>query len=163
MPAADLALDHSRILLSGELLIYLERTLAGEELVSNDAPPRAYGLAPTVLLDGEEVVGGIAPGERIWLGFQAVDPRRPVSLRVRAEGQPPRDDRLTCPPGYYLPEHPGGGCHLFSQGRLTVIVERPSPAQARIRIVDLDTFSKLSGKAAQPLDPDAGYGGWLLP
>jgi hypothetical protein len=162
MPAADLALDHSRILLAGELLIYLERTLAGEELVSDDAPPRAYGLAPTVL-DGEEVVGGIGRDERIWLGFQAVDPRRPVSLRVRTEGRPARDARLICPPGYYLPERPGGGCRLFSQGRLTVIVERPSPAQARIRIVDLDNFSKLSGEAAQPLDPDSGYGGWLLP
>lgn len=162
MPAADLALDHSRILFAGELFIYLERTLSSQELVSDDAPPRAYGLAPTMVV-GEEVVGGIGPEERIWLGFQAVDPRRPVSLRARAEGPPPYDARLTCPPGYYLPERPDGGCRLFSQGRLTVIVEGPSPAPVRVRIVDLDTFSKLSGKPAQPLDPDSGYGGWLLP
>jgi hypothetical protein len=62
--------------------VYLERTLL-------ETAPRPYGVAPAALI-GDAVVAAVAPGEAVWLGFQALD--RPVEVQIRGE------EPLLCPP-----------------------------------------------------------------
>jgi hypothetical protein len=160
MAAPGLSLDNSRILLGGSILIYLERTLVGTA-PADGSPPRAYGLAPTAIVSDGEALAGIAPGEAIWLGLQAVDRERPARLRVQPRNGPAID--LTCPPDYFAGTRSGDRVALFTTGTLTLSLLTPVTANASIQIVDLETFSAATGEEAQGLDPESGYGGWRLP
>jgi hypothetical protein len=180
MSAPALALDRGRVLLAGCALIYLERALAAAEPLPAGAVPRSYGLASTAIVEPGVVLAAIAPGEAVWLGFQAVDPNSPVVLRVRIEGARPLDavsgepwrdtlgedvrGRLVCPPDYCLPglRRPDGYVP-FGHGDLTVLVYEPVRDEASIRIVDPKTFSDLAGREPESLDPDSAYEGWGLP
>ncbi len=160
MPAAGLSLDDSRLLLGGALLIYLERSLAGTA-PADGSPPRAYGLAPTAIVADGEALAGIASGEAIWLGLQAVDRERPARLRVQAGSCPAVV--LTCPPDYFARAQPEDRAALFTTGTLTLSLLAPARATASIRIADLETFAEATGEEARRLDPESGYGGWRLP
>lgn len=161
MPTPGLSLDDSRILLGGSILIYLERTLAGTASATEGSPPRAYGLAPTAIVGDEEALAGIAPGEAIWLGLQAVDRERPARLRVEPGNDPALD--LTSPPDYFASAQSDDGIALFTTGTLTLSLLAPARATASIRIVNLDAFAEATGEEARRLDPGSGFGGWRLP
>jgi hypothetical protein len=147
-------LDHGRIQLTGTAFVYLQRTLGGSE---------SYGLVPAAELPSGVVVGSVAPGESVWVGFEALDRDRPASIRVRVEGSPPSDPvTLTCPPDYCL--RVGDDCVQFRAGdELRISASRPEAAEAWVRLVSPEEFTRLTGRVPEPLDPDAAYKGWLLP
>jgi hypothetical protein len=153
--APRLELDHGRILLAGTVFIYLERTLAAGEPADNDeARVRSYGLAPNALAGEGEALAALFPGESVWLGFEAVDPERPVRLTVRAGDWPPLE--AVVPPDHAVPG-------AFSRGELTVVTIGPVPAAATIRLVEPAVFTAATGAEPAPLDPESGFGGWRLP
>jgi hypothetical protein len=180
MPTPSLALDKGRVLLVDAVLVYLERTVASPEPLPSGVAPRAYGLAPAAIVAPDAVLAAVGPGEAIWLGFQATDPRSPVVLRVRVEGPQPLDavtgepwgdtladepgNHLLCPPDYCLPglRRPDGYVP-FEQGELSVLALQPTPGRASVRIVDFEAFSELTGREPEPLDPESAYKGWRLP
>jgi hypothetical protein len=145
------------------LLVYPERTRATAEPVPPGTVPRAYGLAPAAIAGPGAVLVAAGPEEAIWLGFQTVDPSRPVTLRVRAAGDGPQS-RLTCPPDYCLPGLRVPAGHLpFTAGELALLLEQPIRARATLQIVPPERFTEATGQQAAPLDPDSAYGGWRLP
>ena len=112
-----------------------------------------YGLSPAAVAPSGSVVAAVAPGEAVWLGFQAVDPSRPVTVQVRVEGGEPAD--VVVPPASRLQGR------MFRSGeRLTVVAEE---ASVGIELVSPESFQELTGITAEPLDPDAAYKGWRLP
>jgi hypothetical protein len=114
------------------------------------------------VVDDRDVVAGIWPGEGVWLGFQAVDPSAPTAVRVRVEGEP--EHQLVCPPDHALPGRRSGRGHLpFSEGRLTVLTDGEDRAQVVIRLVSADEFTGMTGMSMEPIDPESGFGGHLLP
>lgn len=117
--------------------------------------PRAYGLSPAAVKPSGSVVAAVAPGEAVWLGFQAVDPSRPATVRVRVEGFEPSDVVAVVPPDSRLP-----GQMFRSGDRLTVLSEGESVA---IEFVSPESFQELTGITPEPLDPEAAYKGWRLP
>ena len=95
----------------------------------------------------------MAQGEAVWLGLQAVDPARPVTVRIQVEGAEPVD--LEVPPDSRL-----AGQVFRSGDRLTIHSEGESVA---IELVSPERFQELTGVAPEPLDPESAYKGWRLP
>jgi hypothetical protein len=155
---AQVELDRGRIRLAGALLVYVERTLAAAEPASEGVVASSYGLAPTALAERDTVLAAVAPGEAVWLGFQAVDETRPAIVRVHWSESPPdaAGQRLVCPPEYRLPG-------LYSEGNLTVSTDDPAAPDLQIRLVSLETFTNVTGEPAEPLDRETSYKGWRLP
>jgi hypothetical protein len=187
---ASFALDGERIRLADAVFVYLERMLAPAVPLPPHVPPRSYGVSPTGLTGSGTVVAAVAPGEAVWLGFQAVDPARPAMLRVRVERADPLDavtggpweealaeeprNYLVCPPTSRLTglRRPGG--HVpFGAGRpaegeeivetLTVFAWSEQPVGMPVSLARPAEFTRLTGRAAEPLDPDHAYKGWRLP
>jgi hypothetical protein len=117
--------------------------------------PRAYGLSPSAVGPSGAVVAAVAPGEAVWLGFQAVDPAAPTTVRVRGEGLEPIDVVAEVPPESRL-----AGQMFRSGDSLTVLAEGESVA---IELVSPESFQELTGITPEPLDPEAAYKGWRLP
>jgi hypothetical protein len=136
-------LDHGRIQLPGAALVYLERTLGASE---------SYGLAPTAELPSGVVVGSVAPGEAVWLGFQPIDRESPATIRVTVEGSAPRDAvTVECPPNYCLPGP--DGCAQFGAGEeLSIVSSAPVRAEARVQLVAPEAFTRLTGIVPEPLE-----------
>jgi hypothetical protein len=155
---AQVELDRGRVRLADALLVYVERTLAAADPSSEGVLAAAYGLAPTALAERGAVLAALAPGEAVWLGFQAVDETRPAVVRVHWSESPPdaAGRRLVCPPEYRLPG-------LYGEGNLTVSLDSPTAADLEIRLVSLETFTNVTGEPAEPLDRESSYKGWRLP
>jgi hypothetical protein len=117
--------------------VYLERTLL-------ETAPRPYGVAPAALI-GDAVVAAVAPGEAVWLGFQALD--RPVEVQIRGE------EPLLCPPATRLDR-------LFEAGDHVTLL---APAPVEIRLVAPAEFERVTGERPAPLDPGTAYKGQRLP
>jgi hypothetical protein len=146
-------LDHGRIELTGSALVSLQRTLGGSE---------SYGLAPVAELEPGTLVAAVAPGESVWLGFEAIDRHRPARIAVRVEGRAGEVGRAVCPPDYCL--RAGEGCAQFRAGdELRISASRPEAAEATVRLVNPGEFIRLTGRVPEPLDEDAAYRGWRLP
>jgi hypothetical protein len=146
-------LDLGRIRLADAVYVYLQRTIAPSAPLPPDVAPRAYGLSPAAVAPSGSVVAAVAPGEAAWLGLQAVDPARPVTVSVRIEGSEPVD--LVVPPVSRLVGQ------LFRPGdRVTVLSDGESVA---IELVSPERFLELTGTAPEPLDPESAYKGWRLP
>ena len=183
-------LDNGRIRLADAVFVYLERTLAPNGPLPPDATSRPYGLAPTGLSGPGSVGAAVAPGEAVWLGFQAVDPAQPAILRVRLDlpeqldaitGGPWEETRtddprnyLVCPPDSRLAGvRRTVGSLPFSLDReaagtevveaFSVLSDGEEPALVRVELVAPEAFAQLTGIIPAPLDPDHAYGGWRLP
>ncbi len=188
---APVTIENRRVLIGDALLLELERACAPGGPLPPGAVPRSHGVAPTVVSADGAVVAPVAAGEAIWLGFQAVDRDRPVTLRVRLEGEPPldavtgapwqegiadspRQNYLVCPPASRLAGVPrADGCHPFGIGgagpgtgvveALAVIAWIPGPSAVGVRLVRPERFTQIGGEVPEPIDPDSAYQGWLLP
>jgi hypothetical protein len=135
-------------------------------------------------------MAAVAPGEGVWLGFQAVNPTSPVIVRVRIDsprvldamtGEPWEDDlrehprnHLVCPPDSRLVgvRHPTGDVPFGiekTSGNAPVIQSfsvlccRESIACVRVELVSPATFTSATGMIPEPLDLDSAYKGWRLP
>ncbi len=184
------AIDHGRIRLADAVLVHLERTLANTSPLPPGVAPRPYGLAPPAVSPSGSVLAAVAPGEAVWLGFQAVDSTSPAIVRVRVDRSSPLDavtggrwedalveaprNHLVCPPDYCLPglREPAG--HMpFGHGdasrstdvleELTVLAYGATAGHVIIRLVTPDTFTSITGMVPEPIDPDSAYKGWRLP
>jgi hypothetical protein len=172
-------LDNGRIRLNDAVFIYLERALAPGGPLPPGVAPRAHGLAPAGISPSGSVVAAVAPGEAVWLGFQAVDPAKPATIRVRVDRAEPLDavtgekwvdaqaeeprNYLVSPPetrlagvrqptGEYLPFGLPDQLSIISLGALV-----------RVELVPPATFTELTGLVPDPLDPESAYKGWRLP
>ena len=113
-PPPSFTLDNGRIRLNDAVFIYLERALAPGGPLPPGVAPRAHGLAPAGISPSGSVVAAVAPGEAVWLGFQAVDPAKPATIRVRVDRTEPLDavtgeqwvEALTDEPRNYLVSPP---------------------------------------------------------
>jgi hypothetical protein len=167
---APFALDRGRIRLDDAVLVYLERTLVPVAPLPPGEVPSAYGLAPAAVVAGA-VVAAVATGEAVWLGFQAVDPQRPATVRVRIDACEPRDaltggpweDWLTDEPRNHLVCPPDSRLGIIDASELTALCCAPKVAHASIRLVAPDEFTRLTGEVPEPLNTDIGYKGWRLP
>jgi hypothetical protein len=148
-----LRLDGGRIRLAEAVVVYLERALTPSQPLPPGTVPSSHGLAPAAVSGPQVVIASVSPGEVIWLGFQTADPAAPVTVEVRGEGPDPLEATVQCPPDHLLP-------HLFGVGELTI---RASGAQVTVRVVSPEDFTRATGQAPDPIDPDAAYGGWRLP
>jgi hypothetical protein len=148
-----LRLDSGRIRLAEDALIHLERALAPRRPLAPGTVPSSHGHAPAAVSGPETVIASVAPNEVVWLGFQAVDRALPATVRVRAEGPDPLDVTLRCPPDHFLPR-------LFGVGELAI---HASGERVTVQLVSPEDFTRATGRAPEPIDPDAAYGGWLLP
>jgi hypothetical protein len=148
-----LTLDRGRIRLADVVLVYLERTLAPPDSLPAGTLPRSHGLAPAAAVGPDSVIASVAPGEAVWLGFQAIDPATPTTVRVRTTDPEPLDVELRCPPDHLLPR-------LFGPGGLTIAA---AGASVVVRLVGPEAYERATGEAPKPLDPDASYKGWRLP
>lgn len=144
-----------RIRLADAVFVYLQRTIAPTAPLPADVAPRVYGLSPAAVAPSGSVVAAVAAGEAVWLGFQAVDPSRPATVRVRVESDEPIDVEAVVPPDSRLP-----GQMFRSGDRLTVVSDGASVA---IEFVSPESFQELTGIVAEPLDPDSAYKGHRLP
>jgi len=176
-------LDRDRIRLADVVLVYLERSRATSEPVQRGAVPRPYGAAPLAVDSQGVVVAPVAPGEAIWLGFQAVQPNSPALVRVRLDGPDPIDtatgeawdgalsedprNYLVCPPDFSLVGRPvPGGRRMFGSDdleRLTLMLVDPASASVTVQLVAPATFTHLTGCSPSRLDPRSGYTGRRLP
>ena len=146
-------LDLGRIRLADAVYVYLQRPIAPTAPLPPDVAPRAYGLSPSAVGPSGSVIAAVAPGEAVWLGLQAVDPSRPVTVSVQVEGLEAVD--VEVPPVSRLVGQ------MFRPGdRLTVLSAEESVA---IEFVSPERFQELSGIVAEPLDPESAYKGWRLP
>ena len=170
-------LENGRIRLNDAVFIYLERALAPGGPLPPGVAPRAYGLAPAGISLSGVVVAAVAPGEAVWLGFQAVDPAKPATVRVRVDrtvpldaltGEPweeaPADEPrnyLVSPPETRLAgvRQPTGEYAPFGLDQLSIV----SGALVTVELVPPATFTELTGIVPEPLDPDSAYKGWRLP
>jgi len=172
-------LDNGRIRLNDAVFIYLERALAPGGPLPPGVAPRAHGLAPAGISPSGSVVAALAPDETVWLGFQAVDPAKPATIRVRVDRAEPLDavtgepwvDAVAEEPRNYLvspPEtrlagvrQPTGEYLPFGlPDQLSVI---SLGASVTVELVPLATFTERTGLVPEPLDPDSAYKGWRLP
>ena len=172
--STSVQLDRGRIRLDDTVFVYLERTLASQ-------PARSYGLAPAAVLPSGPVLAAVGCGEAIWLGFGAVDPARPATVRVRVDGPeqfdavtggPWEDGRMDAPPNYLVcpPDYalPGVGHSeenlLFGAGqKLTVIAHLDATVLVPVELVSPATFEDVTGIVPPPLDPDSAFKGYRLP
>jgi hypothetical protein len=168
--SAGFELDRGRIRLGDAALVYLERALAPPEPLPPGEVPRAYGLAPAAVV-GDAVVAALGPGEVVWLGFQAVDRERPAVLRVRLDAPEPLDavtgerwapaladeprNHVVCPPDSRL--------GVLDAPEFTVLCCAPVEAQASVRLVAPEEFTRLTGEVPPALDEASGFGGYRLP
>jgi hypothetical protein len=182
-PISLFALDHGRIRLADAVFVYLERTVAPQAPLPPEVPPRAYGLSPTGISPSGSVVAAVAPGEAVWLGFQAVDPRESAIVRVRVDRPEPLDavtggrwdealteeprNYLLCPPDSRLSgvRHRSGYVPfgVRDADKLSVFVDGETPALVPVELVPPAAFTHLTGVVPEPLDPDHAYKGWRLP
>jgi hypothetical protein len=170
---ADLSLEGGRLRIGNALLVYLEHAYAPAGPMGPGAVPRPHGVAPAAVSAPGVVVAAVAAGEAIWLGFQAVDPARPVPVRIRMAGFDTVN--LTCPPDTRLVGMPHGeGVQPFgtttsesSGGELLEALEltawTPAATTVAIQLVRPERFAALTGVVPKPIDPDSAYGGWRLP
>jgi hypothetical protein len=169
---ADLVLEGGRLRIGNALLVYLEHAYAPAGPMTPGAVPRPHGLAPAAMSAPREVVAAVAAGEAIWLGFQAVDPARPVPVCIRVAGFDPVN--LTSPPDTRLvgmPRREGvqpfGTTSESSHGetleRLELTAWIPAATTVDIQLVRPERFTALTGIVPNPIDPDTAYGGWRLP
>ena len=123
----------------------------------------------------------MAPGEAVWLGFQAVDPAKPATIRVRVDRAVPLDavtgeawaEALADEPRNYLvspPEtrlagirQPTGEYLPFGLERLSILSVGGEEALVSVELLPPATFTELTGIVPEPLDPDSAYKGWRLP
>jgi hypothetical protein len=174
---AAFSIAEGRIRIGDALFVYLQRAFAPAGRLEPGAVPRPHGVAPMAVRDAG-VVAPVGDGEAIWLGFQAVDRERPVTVRVRLEREPPLDavtgepwedglaerNHLVCPPESRLVGVPaGGGVRPFGAGELAVLAWVPEPAEVAVRLVPPGAFTELTGEVPEPIDPDSAYGGQRLP
>jgi hypothetical protein len=181
-PPRSFTLDDGRIRLNEAVFVYLERALAPGGPLPPGVAPRAYGLTPAGISPSGSVVAAVAPGEAVWLGFQAVDPAKPATIRVRVDREEPLDavsggqwlDALAEEPRNYLvspPEsrlagirQPTGEYLPFGQSeQLSIVSLGDSGAHVDVELVPPATFTELTGIVPEPLDPDSAYKGWRLP
>jgi hypothetical protein len=183
-------IDDNRIRLADAVLVYLERTLAASDPLPPGVVPRPYGLALLAVSSEGGIVAPVAPGEAVWLGFQAVDPTSPAIVRVRVDTTPPVDalsgavwdaaleeslgNHLMCPPDYCLPGVRGPAGYVpFGQRdetwsgevveELTLMAYGDTQAEVTVRLVSPDAFTRETGTVPEPIDPDRAYKGWRLP
>lgn len=175
-------LDQGRIQLADALYVYLERMLAPQAPLPPEVAPRAYGISPSAISPSGSLVAAVAPGEAIWLGFQAVDSTQPAIVRVRVEREEPLDaitgerwnetltteprNHLVCPPdsrltgvrqrNSYMP------FHIPDTEKLSILLHG-APAHLSVELVPPNIFTQLTGIVPKPLDPDSAYKGWRLP
>ena len=180
--APSFTLDNGRIRLNDAVFIYLERALAPGGPLPPGVAPRAHGLAPAGISPSGSVVAAVAPGEAVWLGFQAVDPAKPATIRVRVDRTEPLDavtgeqwvDALTDEPRNYLVSPPetrlagvrqptGEYLPFGSAEQLSIISLGDEGALVGVELVPPATFTELTGLVPEPLDPDSAYKGWRLP
>ena len=180
-PPRSFTLDHGRIRLDDAVFVYLERALAPGGTLPPGVAPRPYGLTPAGISPSGSVVAAVALGESVWLGFQAVDPAKPATIRVRVDrlepldavtGGPWVDSLVSEPPNYFIspPEtrlagirQPTGEYLPFGLERLTIISVGESGALVDVELVPPATFTELTGLVPEPLDPNSAYKGWRLP
>jgi hypothetical protein len=175
---APFSLEDGRIRIADAVFVYLERGYAPAGVLEGDAVPRSHGVAPAAVSEDGEVLAAVGAGEAVWLGFQATDRARPVTLRVRVDGSPPLDaltgerwepaaPGLLCPPRCRLGGVAvKGGRRPFGavgEERLAVVAWVPEPAEVPVRLVRPDRFAELTGREPDAIDPDAAYRGWRLP
>jgi hypothetical protein len=183
-------LENGRVRLADALFVYLERTLAPSQPLPPEVSPRSYGLSPSWIPPAGSVIAACAPGEAVWLGFQAVNPASPVIVRVRADSPQELDavtgerweeglqnqprNYLVCPPDSRLVgvRHPAGfvpfGVDATRGGsqvtqRFSVLSYGESDASVGVELVSPETFTSVTGLLPEPLDPDSAYKGWRLP
>jgi hypothetical protein len=180
--APSFTLDNGRIRLNDAVFIYLERALAPGGPLPPGVAPRAHGLAPAGIAPSGSVVAAVAPGEAVWLGFQAVDPAKPATIRVRVDRTEPLDavtgeewdDALAEEPRNYLVSPPdtrlagvrqptGEYLPFGLPDQLSVISLGEKGAFVAVELVPPATFTELTGIVPEPLDPDSAYKGWRLP
>ena len=188
--ASLFTLDDGRIRLDDSVFVYLERMLDPGGPLPEDVAPRAYGLSPSGIAPSGVVVAAVAPGEAVWLGFQAIDRAQPAIVRVRVDSQGPIDavtggpwdetltdeprNYLVCPPDSRLPgvRHATGyrpfgvGQRSASPGiieRLSVICCADTLMLVPVELATPEVFTRLTGLVPEPLDPDSAYKGWRLP
>jgi hypothetical protein len=180
-PPRSFTLDAGRIRLDDAVFVYLERALAPGGPLPPGVAPRPYGLAHVGISPAGSVVAALAPGEAVWLGFQAVDPARPATIRVRVDRAEPLDavtggewlDALAEEPRNYLlspPEtrlagirQPAGDYVPFGLDGLSIFSLAGDAALVSVELVPPATFTELTGIVPEPLDPDSAYKGWRLP
>ena len=144
--------------------------------------PEPYGSTP-LAVSGEIVVAPVAPGEAVWLGFQAVDRGSPVTVRVRIDEPQPIDaisgatwddsvsgdprNFLLCPPDSSLVGRPvPGGRRLFgsdSLERVRLFAWGATPVGVTVQLVRPSEFARVAGRIPPPLDPGAAFPGRRLP
>ena len=183
-PPRSFTLDDGRIRLNDAVFVYLERALAPGGPLPPGVAPRPHGLTPAGISPSGSVVAAVAPGEVVWLGFQAVDPAKPATIRVRVNRPEPLDavtggewldvlaeeprnfivsppeTRLTGvrqPTGEYLP------FGLDVPERLSILSLGHKGAPLDVELVPPATFTELTGIVPEPLDPESAYKGWRLP
>jgi hypothetical protein len=190
-PPRSFTLDNGRIRLNDAVFVYLERTLAPGGPLPPGVAPRAYGLTPAGIAPSGSVVAAVAPGEAVWLGFQAVEPAKPATVRVRVDRTVPLDavtgerwaearadeprNYLVSPPETRLVgvRQPTGGYLPFGldgqSGRPDVIEQLSilslggKGALVAVELLPPATFTEQTGIVPEPLDPDSAYKGWRLP
>lgn len=189
-PVAPYVLDGRRIRLADDVFVYVERTLTTDASSSSGGAPRSYGVAPTGVSPSGDVLSAIGPGEAAWLGFEPIEKRRPVVVRVRIDRADPLDavtgepwadelsheprNYLLCPPDYLLAGVREGERHrAFGLGerragndvleRITILAGAERRTSVTVELVTPGRFTRLTGVEAEPLDPESGYKGWRLP
>lgn len=193
MPASPsrFTLDSGRIGLNDAVFVYLERTLAPGGPLPPGVAPTAYGLSPVGISPSGSVIAAVAPGEAVWLGFQAVDPAQPATIRVRVDRPEPLDavtgghwletpldeprNYLVSPPDSRLAgvRQPTGGYLPFGlrgeSGRpdiieqLSILSLDAEGALVTVELARPAMFTQLTGVVPDHLDPDSAYKGWRLP
>jgi hypothetical protein len=190
-PPPPFALDNGRIRLDDAVYVYLERMLAPGGPLPPGIPPRAYGLSPVGVSASGSVVAAVEPGEAVWLGFQAVDPELPATVRVRVDRPEPLDaatggpweetladeprNYLVSPPDSRLAgvRQPSGSYLPFGLGaqsgrpdiveQLSILCLGDGPAVVAVELARPAMFAQLTGVVPEPLDPGKAYKGWRLP
>jgi hypothetical protein len=191
MATTPFEIDLGRVRIGDAVLLYLERAYAPRDPLPAGDVPRSHGVAPMFVSAAGAVVAPVAAGEAIWLGFQAVDRDRPVTVRVRLEGAEPLDavtgapwregisdeprrNHLVCPPDSRLvgvPRAEGRRPFGTTSGEpragvveeLTVIAWVPKPVAIAVQLVRPERFTRLSGVVPEPIDPGDAYDGRRLP
>jgi hypothetical protein len=115
-------LERGCIRIADLVVCYPQRSIAPDSPLSAGEIPRSYGILPTAEVTsggagafGNAVIGAVAEGEVVWLGFRPTIAGGLSLVRVRVEGPKPLDaltgelwvdhspDCLSCPPNFALP------------------------------------------------------------
>jgi hypothetical protein len=178
----SVSLKNGKVLIGNLVRVTAQRAFAEDWQNNTDRPPQSYRRLPIVYRGGKsgenELAAALCPGEVVWLGFELVNPNRPVQITatflINPVGRPHLV--LQCPPDYALkgvPKDHGWRPFGANADRLHLEFRLLKPRVAgksgggtKITLSFLpvdEVFSPGDRRSIGPLNRDDGYAGYRLP